>query len=589
MPDQGTSFGLPVVLRQELLVLLIEDNLGDALLIKALLDEVAGNPVCIEHVTSLEAGLARVVETGFDAVITDLHLPDSEGVDTLRQLFTVAESVPIVVMTHCENNPFALDLLKHGAQDYLVKGQSDGPLIIKTIRYAIERKEADQHFAYLSHYDKLTGLANRELFRDRLQQAMARAERNHRLVALLFLDLDRFKSVNDTLGHLAGDELLVQVAGRLKTCVRKADTIARLGGDEFTVILEGLEDPGDAEVVCRKIIDTLADPLVVQSHEIYVTTSIGVTFFPSDDQELVGLLRNADAAMYRAKEEGRNKYHLFTADLSARAVNRMGIESALRHAVERDELYLCYQPKVHVETGQILGAEALLRWNNPQRGLVSPAEFIPVAEETGLIVPIGEWVLRRACVDALRWQQLGFGEISVAVNLSPRQFRHGDLPTMVRSVLDEVGMAPDLLDLEITESLLMDDTEASQISLNELKQLGLRIYLDDFGTGYSSLAYLKKFPIDGLKIDRSFIRDLPGDSDDEAITRAILALSQALRLRVVAEGVENEFQLEFLRQASCDVVQGFYFAQPLAFEHFVGWLRCNTKHASSVVRWPLAG
>lgn len=559
--------------REQLHVLLIEDNPGDALLFRSLVDDAGPRSLWLEHVSTLQAGLERLQRTGFDAIITDLHLPDSDGIETLRELVAAAPDVPLVVLSHCDDDPFALELLKHGAQDYLIKGQSDGPLILKTIRYAIERKESDQHFAFLSHYDKLTGLANRELFRDRLHQAMSRAERAGKLVALLFLDLDRFKSVNDTLGHLAGDELLVEVAARLKTCVRKSDTIARLGGDEFTVILEGLDAPVDAEIVCRKIIKSLEAPLLLRNHEIYVTTSIGVTFFPNDDIDLNGLLRNADAAMYRAKEEGRNKFHLFTADLSARAVKRLGIESALRHAVERQEFHLCYQPKVSVHTGEILGAEALLRWENPQHGLVSPVDFIPVAEETGLIVPIGEWVLRRACADIRKWHAAGFDHVSVAVNLSARQFRHGELTSIVRRALQDSGIAPRQLELEITESLLMDDTEASQVALNELKALGTSIYLDDFGTGYSSLAYLKKFPIDGLKIDRSFIRDLPGDPDDEAITQAILALSQALRLHVVAEGVENEAQLDFLRRQGCEVVQGFLFSRPLLFDGFLEWLQ----------------
>jgi diguanylate cyclase (GGDEF)-like protein len=559
--------------REQLHVLLIEDNPGDALLFRSLVDDAGPRSLWLEHVSTLQAGLERLQRSGFDAIITDLHLPDSDGIETLRELVAAAPDVPLVVLSHCDDDPFALELLKHGAQDYLIKGQSDGPLILKTIRYAIERKESDQHFAFLSHYDKLTGLANRELFRDRLHQAMSRAERAGKLVALLFLDLDRFKSVNDTLGHLAGDELLVEVAARLKTCVRKSDTIARLGGDEFTVILEGLDAPVDAEIVCRKIIKSLEAPLLLRNHEIYVTTSIGVTFFPNDDIDLNGLLRNADAAMYRAKEEGRNKFHLFTADLSARAVKRLGIESALRHAVERQEFHLCYQPKVSVHTGEILGAEALLRWENPQHGLVSPVDFIPVAEETGLIVPIGEWVLRRACADIRKWHAAGFDHVSVAVNLSARQFRHGELTSIVRRALQDSGIAPCQLELEITESLLMDDTEASQVALNELKALGTSIYLDDFGTGYSSLAYLKKFPIDGLKIDRSFIRDLPGDPDDEAITQAILALSQALRLHVVAEGVENEAQLDFLRRQGCEVVQGFLFSRPLLFDGFLEWLQ----------------
>ncbi len=571
-------------LRDQLHVLLVEDNPGDVMLLRSLLEDSPHKPLWIEHVASLRAATDKLQCTHFDAIITDLHLPDSDGIDTLRELAAVAPEVPLIVLTHCDDDPFALELLKHGAQDYLVKGQSGGPLILKTIRYAIERKESDQHFAFLSHYDKLTGLANRELFRDRLHQAMSRSERAGKLVALLFLDLDRFKSVNDTLGHLAGDELLVEVASRLKTCVRKSDTIARLGGDEFTVILEGLDAPADAEIVCRKIIRSLEAPLMLQNHEIYVTTSIGVTFFPSDDIDLNGLLRNADAAMYRAKEEGRNKFHLFTADLSARAVKRMGIESALRHAVDRQEFFVVYQPKISVQTGEVLGAEALLRWENPQRGLVSPVDFIPVAEDTGLIVTIGEWVLRRACADIRKWHAAGFEHVSVAVNLSARQFRHGELVEVVRQALQESGIAPRQLELEITESLLMDDTEASQVALNELKALGTSIYLDDFGTGYSSLAYLKKFPIDGLKIDSSFIRDLPGDADGEAITQAILALSQALRLKVVAEGVENEAQFDFLRRAGCGVVQGYYFSKPLVFDKFLEWLQ-----RASPARLGLAG
>ena len=554
-------------------VLLLEPDQAAATSLANLLRAASSRPVVIRHAVSLEAGLALLHERSPDAVITELELADSSGNETLGQLLAAEPHLPIVVLAEGEDDGFALELLKHGAQDYLVKGRSDGALILKTLRYAIERKESEQHLTFLSHYDRLTGLANRELFRDRLHQAMTRAERSGQLVALMFIDLDRFKAVNDTLGHLAGDELLIEVAERLKGAVRRSDTIARLGGDEFTVVVEGLADTVDAETVCAKILRSLARPFLIQNHEIHVTGSIGVTFFPRDDTDLNGLLRNADAAMYRAKEEGRNKYHLFTADLNTRALNRMALETALRHAIERDELHLCYQPKICVRTGAVLGAEALLRWNHPERGAVSPVDFIPIAEESGLIVPIGEWVLRRACADIRKWHAAGFEQINVAVNLSARQFRQGELVDVVREVLDEAGIAPHQLELEITESLLMDDTQASQVALRALKSLGTQIYLDDFGTGYSSLAYLKKFPLDGLKIDRSFIRDLPGDADGEAITRAILALSHALRLTVVAEGVETGQQLDFLRAADCEVVQGYLYSRPLPFRDFLSWLQ----------------
>ncbi|MBI2799335.1 MAG: EAL domain-containing protein [Gammaproteobacteria bacterium] len=563
---------LPARLQKQLRLLLVEDNPGDELLFRALIGEATQKTVCVEGAQSMAAATRKLAGAPYDAIITDLDLPDSEGLETLSALLAVTKTTPIVVLTHCEDEDFALELLKHGAEDYLVKGRSEGPLILKTIRYAIERKEAEQHFLQLSYYDKLTGLANRELFRDRLRQAMVRATRSAQLVAVLFLDLDRFKAVNDTLGHLAGDELLVEVAVRLQGCVRKADTIARLGGDEFTIVLEDIDHPSFAEAICRKIIEALQAPITVQRHELYVTTSIGVTFFPTDDVDLNGLLRNADAAMYRAKDQGRNKYHLFTADLGAEAVRRMTIEAALRHAIDRNELFLCYQPKIELKTGAVIGAEALLRWRHPELGLIAPAQFIPVAEETGLIVPVGAWVLRQACADARRWHNLGISVGRVAVNLSARQFRGGDLCEFVRTTTAAAGLEPAFLELEITESLLMEDTTASCAALSELKNQGFGIYLDDFGTGYSSLAYLKKFQLDGLKIDRSFIRDLPTDSDDEAITRAILALSQALHLKVVAEGVETVEQHRFLQKVGCGAVQGYFYSRPLVYDEFMAWL-----------------
>jgi diguanylate cyclase (GGDEF)-like protein len=573
MSNVQTAQGLNPQVMTEWRLLLIEPDDAAATALLALLEGATVKQIQTVVAKTLSQALACLHDQSVDAIIAELDLPDSTPEASLKQLVASAPHTPVVALVNSDDDAFALKLLKLGAQDSLVRARADGALMLKTLRYAIERKESDQHLTYLSHYDRLTGLANRELFRDRLHQAMTRAERSGQVIALLFLDLDRFKAVNDTLGHLAGDELLIEVAGRLKKSVRRSDTIARLGGDEFTVILEGLEDPIDAEVVCAKILKFLSEPVLIRNQEIYVTTSIGVTFFPADDVDINGLLRNADAAMYRAKEEGRNRYNLFTADINARAVNRMAIESALRHALERQEFHLCYQPKVCVQTGLVLGAEALIRWDNPQRGLVSPVEFIPVAEDTGLIVPIGEWVLRRACADMRKWHAAGFEHVSVAVNLSARQFRHGELVSAVAKILADTGISPRQLELEITESLLMDDTEASQLALRALKALGTSIYLDDFGTGYSSLAYLKKFPLDGLKIDRSFINDLPGDTDGEAITSAILALSKALRLGVVAEGVETRDQLNFLRDAGCQVVQGYLFSRPLVFSDFLAWLQ----------------
>ena len=408
------------------------------------------------------------------------------------------------------------------------------------------------------------------LLLERLQQAMVDAERVNRLVAVMFLDLDRFKVINDTLGHHIGDALLKGVAERLQTCVRPGDVIARLGGDEFTVVLANVAHVDDVARVARKIVDSFAEPFRVEGHELFTTTSIGITLFPLDEQDPEGLLKNADAAMYHAKESGRNSFKFFTAELNVRAERRLLLETALRRALEREELSLHYQPQVDLKSGRLVGMEALLRWQNPELGNVSPVEFIPIAEETGLILPIGDWVLREACRQIKAWHatKFSFSKMQVAVNISGKQLRQKDFPDRVRGVLSEANLEPRYLDLELTESLLMVDAEETGDIMHVLHDLGVSFSVDDFGTGYSSLAYLKRFPIDILKIDQSFVRDLATDPNDVAIVKTIIAMAHTLGMRVIAEGVETYAQLEFLRRQGCDGSQGYYCSKPLAADDF---------------------
>jgi len=438
---------------------------------------------------------------------------------------------------------------------------------------AIERKNTEDQLSYLAQFDSLTGLPNRHLFHDRLAHTMTQARRSSRPMAVLFIDLDRFKLVNDTQGHSAGDKLLKEAATRLNQCVRGGDTVGRFGGDEFGAILSDLAKPGDASIVAQKIIDALARPFHLDGHETYISASVGITLFPADGEEPGALITNADAAMYRAKEQGRNTYQYFTREMNEQALARVHLEAALRRALERKEFLLHYQPKVDLESGAICGVEALLRWQHPERGMVSPVEFIPVLEDSGLIVPVGEWVMREACGQIRVWQQSGLAVPPVAVNLSARQFQQKDLEPIVRSLLAETGVDPSLIQFELTESLLMKEPEAAARTLNGLKDLGVKISVDDFGTGYSSLAYLKRFPIDALKIDRAFIRELTTDPDDAAITLAIIGLAHSLKLRVVAEGVETEGQLNFLSSHACDEMQGYYFAKPAAPAELEAMLR----------------
>ena len=393
----------------------------------------------------------------------------------------------------------------------------------------------------------------------------------------MFLDLDRFKIINDTLGHETGDALLKAVAERLKTCMRAGDTISRLGGDEFTVILANVAHVDDVARVAQKIIDTFTPQFNIAGRELFISASIGITLYPFDDNNLENLLRNADAAMYHAKEMGRNTFQFYTAELNRRTAKHLTLETALRHALERNELLLHYQPQVNLKTGRIIGAEALLRWQHPEMGLIPPLDFIPLSEETGLIIPIGEWVLRTACAQAKAWEQAGFGDLQVAVNLSGRQLQHRDLAKLVKQVLKETGLDPRQLDLELTESLLMHNTGETLIAMEELHKLGVAFSMDDFGTGYSSLSYLKRFPIDTLKIDQSFVRDIPTDPDDAAIAQAIIAMAHSLGIKVIAEGVETANQLAFMRAHQCDGVQGYYFSKPITAEE-VTKLLLNDRH-----------
>jgi diguanylate cyclase (GGDEF)-like protein/PAS domain S-box-containing protein len=436
-----------------------------------------------------------------------------------------------------------------------------------------DRKAAEERLMHLAHYDVLTNLPNRVLFYDRLGQTLAQARRNQWIVGVLFIDIDRFKNVNDTLGHAVGDKLLQQVAERLKRSVRSGDAVGRLGGDEFAVMLSNLSSAQDASHVAQKIMASFNEPFKLEGADFYVTSSIGVTLYPDDSVEQEVLIKNADAAMYRAKELGRNTYQFYKAEMNARALEVLSLESSLRRALDRDEFVLYYQPKAGIAEGGIVGVEALLRWRHPDRGLLTPADFMPVLEETGLIVPVGDWVLKAVCRQVKAWQRAGVRVVPVAVNLSPREFAAKDLKKTIMRVLGEHGVDPALIELEITEGSLMVNTEEVVGTLESLGRLGIGISIDDFGTGYSSLSYLKRFPLDALKIDRSFVKDITTDADDATITRAVISMAHSLGLKVIAEGVETEAQLAFLAGHACDEVQGYYFAKPLPAEECAVWLR----------------
>jgi PAS domain S-box-containing protein len=507
-----------------------------------------------------------------------------------------------------QGKPYSLDLrilLPDGAPRFVheeaevTADETGRPVrMAGTTQDITERKQAESQIRLLAYYDGLTLLPNRLMFTEKLNQALANAQRQNRLLAMLFLDLDRFKQINDTLGHSVGDRLLQGVADRLRKCLRSGDTIARggdsargsgdnvarLGGDEFIVSLTDLTRVEDVQKVAYRILEALKEPFRIEKHEVFVTTSIGISLFPYDGTDLETLLKNADAAMYHAKDAGRSNFQFYSKSMNAAAEKRLTLENKLRKALDRGEFQLHYQPLIDVDTWRIVGAEALIRWRHPELGLVSPAEFIPLAEETGLIVPIGEWVLRTACAQIRKWHDLGTRDLFMAVNISGRQFSQEALVATIEKVVRATGVDPKRLELEITESVLMHNAEETVQTLEVLKAMGPRISVDDFGTGYSSLSYLRRFPIHTLKIDRSFVNDVTTDPGDAAIVAAIIAMARGLSLEVIAEGVETPDQRTFLLQEGCRLMQGYLFGRPVPAEDFETLLKGQAGPQASAAR-----
>jgi diguanylate cyclase (GGDEF)-like protein/PAS domain S-box-containing protein len=686
-------------------ILLVEDNANDALLLRRLFRVAAPGEYSVTHFTCLEHAASYVAEEKMDIVLLDLGLPDARGLDAVRQMLAAAPHTPVVIMTGRHDEQLAAQALRCGAQDFLVKSEIEPVIVLRALRYAIERKALEEQLlleqeraksmldaigdavicidgsgaitflnhaaqvmtrlalapgdylmsdvldltgpsgthvslredsgctpfeqerkitanaflanpegrrvaveytvstvldrsgavtgsvyvlrdvsekraladklAYMAQHDPLTGLPNRMLLADRIASAIAMAKRRATKPGVLFLDLDGFKHVNDSLGHAIGDKLLQSVANRLTACVRGSDTVSRLGGDEFVVLLAEVTHPEDAAIAVNRMLDAVSAPHHIDEHELHVSSSIGVSLYPTDGTDAETLINNADAAMYQAKANGRKSYRFFEPAMNLRAVARQKTEDGLRRALDRGEFVLHYQPKLDIATGKMHSAEALIRWLHPQRGSMAPGEFISVAEDSGLIVPIGQWVLREACGKAKAWSDAGVPLRSIAVNVSGMEFQNEHFLDNVFSTLEETGLPPDMLELELTESVLMKRSGNAVATLKALCAEGVRLAIDDFGTGYSSLSYLTRFPVDTLKIDQSFIRQISGVPSETAIVKAVLSMARSLSLRVVAEGVETERELEFLQANECDEAQGYYFSHPLPINKFEEFLYEN--------------
>jgi len=556
-------------------VLIIDDEEQ----IRSLLIDILGDSYQCSEASSAEEALTLLTETTPDLVISDIDMGGMSGLDLVPMVHTLSPDTVVVMISGNQDIEFAIEALRVGAFDYISK-----PIDIRHVEAAVERalkhsqllkekrtykEQLEALLKKLVYYDTVTQLPNRALFEDRLTQAVAFAKATNQSLGVLFISLDQFKKVNDSLGHGPGDVLLREFAERLKSCIGDSDTVARFGSDEFALLRTQIDGTNDVIETIGMLSQVLKFSFDLPGHELFATASVGVSLFPMDGEDCQTLLKNAGAALYRAKKSGGANYQFFTADMHELAAKRLDLESSLRRAIRNEEFLLHYQPRVSVDSLAITGVEALVRWQHPQFGLISPSEFIPLAEDTGLIVPIGEWVLRTACLQARRWCDEGFAPIPVAVNISARQFHDQDLSQTVITILEETGLSPKYLELELTESSIMQNAEFAAGMLTRLKNMGINISIDDFGTGFSSLASLKRLPIDALKIDQSFVREATTDPDDAALVMAIVTLAHNLRLKVIAEGVETEEQLRFLQLLRCDEIQGYFFSRPLPAKKFV--------------------
>lgn len=558
-------------------LLQVEDSPDDAELLLAELRRGEFTPIAKRIETQEEMRAALRSET-WDLIIADYTMPRFSATAALRVLRSTGIDLPFIIVSGTIGEATAVAAMKAGAHDYIVKNELARliPAVQRELREAVVRRErnaAEAQLMHLAFHDPLTDLPNRLMLLKHLKQAMFEADRHKRLVAVMFLDLDRFKSINDTLGHSVGDALLKQVAQRLKTCVRDGDLVARLGGDEFAIVLPDLDQPDSVSSIASKLLEYLVAPFHVGNHELHISMSIGISLYPRDGRQFEKLLKHADTAMYSAKNAGRDTFRFFTHEMGVQMVENMVLENGLRKALAQHEFELHYQPLIDLRQGRLVGVEALLYWKHPTRGLIPPSTFIPLAEEAGLIAPIGEWVLRTVCKQALAWHTQGESPIRVTFNVSPMQFNSRGFAALIHQTLTQCAVPAACFGVELTENAVMQQPEVAVTTLSQLADLGVWIGLDDFGTGYSNLGYLKKFPINAIKIDLSFIQGIPNNSSDIAIVRAIISMAHSLGMEVVAEGVENLAQLQCLHELGCDMAQGFLFSRPLPEKDFAPLLK----------------
>jgi diguanylate cyclase (GGDEF)-like protein len=554
-------------------ILLIDEDQEEYALIGQLLSAIGSRSYELTWCRQPEHALEAILSDLHDVVLLDFQKNRQGSQAILTKAVQQGTNRPIIVMTEELDRNVDRDAIRSGASDYLLKGKVDSHLLERAIRYAVDRKAAELKLARLAHYDPLTNVPNRILFRDRLQRAVERAKRGQQTVALFFVDLDGFKQINDSCGHDAGDELIRTVADRLNACMRKSDSVARIGGDEFTVILEDVDATADIVNVARKVIDVVSRPVTISGQQLFVGCSIGIAVYPEAGQDVDSLLKHADMAMYQAKSLRGSAYRFYTEKMNVEAMNQMYLEADLRRGLRRNEFELYYQPRIALETGKVAGLEALLRWNHPVRGTISPNDFIPLAEEVGLIVPLGYWIIHQACQDIRTMDMLGMDPLHVAVNLSFKQFLDVKFVQTVSNIIESAAIDPRRLEFELTETAIMSNFDDTQRCMQRICELGPTFSLDDFGTGFSSFAHIQRLPIGALKIDRSFVKNVVYMQDDATIVKAMISLAHNLGLRVIAEGAETREQVAFLHENDCDQVQGYYFSVPIKFQEACSFAR----------------